>query len=128
MRIRLITAVAAAAATLAYGAEPPSSYADARANWETHKNSTEYQSYVAEFVQFNNHFHLDEKGGCYALGPGPIELMLVITHAGGAEFAIVENALTDVDSPKARCFIKSYRGLQTKPPPYVPFVIQMTMG
>ena len=90
--------------------------------------SVEYQTYASEFVQFNNHFHIDEKDGCYALGKEPIQLMLVITHPGSAEFAVVENVLSDVNSLKARCFIRSYLGLRTKVPPYVPFVLQMSMG
>lgn len=128
MRILLITVAATAVATLAYGADAPRSYAEARANWERHFGSTQYQTYMSEFVQFNNHLHLDEKGGCYALGPEHVELMLVITHAGSSEFGVVQSALTDVDTPKAHCFAKSYLGLQTKVPPYVPFVLQMTMG
>jgi hypothetical protein len=47
--------------------------------------------------------------------------------AARVEFAVIENVLSDSDSPKARCFINSYRGLQTKVPPYVPFVLQMSM-
>jgi hypothetical protein len=128
LRILLITVAATAVATLALGADAPRSYADARANWEKHFGSTQYQTYGSEFVQFNNHLHLDEKGGCYALGPEHVELMLVITNASGSEFAVVENALTDVDTPKARCFVKSYLGLRPKVPPYVPFVLHMTMG
>jgi hypothetical protein len=114
--------------TSAYGVDVPRSYADARGLWEKHMDSAEYKTYVSEFVQFNNHFHIDERNGCYALGKEPIGLMLVITHRGSTEFAVVENVLSDVDSPKGRCFIKSYLGLQTKVPPYVPFILQMAMG
>jgi hypothetical protein len=128
VRIAFIAVVATAVATLAFGADAPRSYADARADWERHFGSTQYQTYMSGFVQFNNHFHIDEKGGCYALGPEHVELMLVITHTSSAEFAVVQSALTDVDTPKARCFVKSYLGLHTKVPPYVPFVLQMTMG
>jgi len=106
----------------------PHSYADARVIWEEHKVTAEYQTYMSEFVQFNNHFHIDERSGCHSLGQEHIGLMLVITHSTSSEFALVENVLSDVDSPKARCFIKAYRGLQAKVPPYVPFVLQMAMG
>jgi hypothetical protein len=88
----------------------------------------EYQTYLSEFVQFNNHFHIDEKGGCYQLGGGKVSLMLVIAHQAGAQYAVVANAFSDVDTPKARCFKKSYDGIQTKAPPYLPFVLQMDMG
>jgi hypothetical protein len=114
--VRVTATVAIVAATLAYGGDVPSSYAGARANWEKHKDSRDYQAYMSEFIQFNNHFHIDERGGCYGWGQGQVGLMLAITHAQGAEFAEVENVLSDVDSEKARCFIKSYRGLRTKVP------------
>jgi hypothetical protein len=128
VRALLGSALTIAIATLAYGADVPRSYADARGVWEKHKDTVEYQTYASEFAQFNNHFHIDEKGGCYALGKGPVGLMLVITHPSNSQYAVVENVLSDVDSPKARCFIKSYLGLPTKVPPYVPFVLQMAMG
>jgi hypothetical protein len=128
VRVLLTVAFAVIAATLAHSADEPSSYSDAQAEWKKHKDSAEYQTYTSEFAQFNNHFHIDERGGCYALGKGQVGLMLVITHADGAEFALVENVLSNVDSPKAHCFIKSYLGLRTKVPPFVPFVLQMSMG
>jgi len=128
VRTLLSSALAGAIAMLAYGADAPGSYADAKANWEKHKDTAEYQTYTSEFVQFNNHFHIDERSGCYALGQGQIGIMLVITHTTGSEFAVVENVLSNADSPKARCFIKAYLGLRTKVPPYVPFVLQMAMG
>jgi hypothetical protein len=128
VRVLLITTVVIAIASVAYGADAPQSYGDARANWDKHKDSPEYQTYASEFAQFNNHFHLDERGGCYALGSGQVGLMLVITRPADSEYAVVENVLAEVDSPKARCFIQSYRGLKTKVPPYAPFVLQMAMG
>lgn len=128
MRVSFSGALTIAIATAAYGADAPRSYVDARGLWEKHKDTVEYQTYASEFAQFNNHFHIDEKDGCYALGKGPVGLMLVITHPTSYQYAVIENVLSDVDSPKARCFMKSYRGLPTKVPPYVPFVLQMAMG
>jgi hypothetical protein len=128
VRALLSSALTIAIATLAYAADAPRSYADARGLWEKHKDTVEYQTYASEFAQFNNHFHIDEKNGCYALGKEPVGLMLVITHASSSQYAVVENVLSDADSPKVRCFIRSYLGLPTKVPPYVPFVLQMAMG
>ena len=128
MRALFSSVLTIVVATSAYGADAPRSYADARGLWEKHKDTAEYQTYASEFAQFSNHFHIDEKDGCYALGKEPVGLMLVITHPGGSQYAVVEDVLSDVDSPKARCFMKSYRGLPTKVPPYVPFVLQMAMG
>jgi hypothetical protein len=113
-------------ATLA--ADSPSSYANAKAMWLKSRNTEGYQNYAAEFSQFNNHFHLDEKDGCYSLAAGPVNLMLVISHPKNSEFAVIERVLSDADNAKARCFEKSYRGVQTKIPPFLPFVLQMSMG
>lgn len=83
---------------------------------------------MVEFAQFNNHFHLDEKDGCYALGKEPVELMLVLTHREGDQFALIDQVLSDVDNAKASCFKKTYRGTRAKIPPFLPFVLQMKMG
>ncbi len=109
-------------------ADTPLSYADAKALWLKSRETVEYQRYAAEFVQFNNHFHLDEKHGCYAIGSGAVDLMLVITHPEDGEFAVIQRVLSNIDNAKARCFQKSYRGVQTKVPPFVPFVLQMGIG
>jgi hypothetical protein len=108
--------------------DSPFSYSDAKKIWDSTKARKEYQDYVAEFAQFNNHLHLDEKDGCYALAKGPVNLMLFITHQGPDEYAVIAQVLTDVDNAKAQCFKKSYRGVHTKTPPFFPFVLQMMMG
>ena len=112
----------------ALAAGPPSSYAEAEAAWKRSRDKRQYQAYAAEFAQFNNHHHLDEKDGCYALSPGPVKLFLVITHSDGGEFALVERVLSNVDNPKTNCFKRTYEGLRTKVPPFLPFVLQMGMG
>ncbi|HKU17963.1 MAG TPA: hypothetical protein VJP80_01700 [Candidatus Saccharimonadales bacterium] len=106
----------------------PQSYSDAKTLWQQHRDTSEYQIYASEFSQFNNHFHLDERGGCYFLAPGSVNLMLVITHQKNNKFAVIEQVFADVDNAKARCFEKSYLGISTKIPPYLPFVLQMGMG
>jgi len=103
-------------------------YKSAKAIWAGKMNTADYQSYVSEFTQFNNHFGLDTKNGCYALSPGPVNLMLVITHRDRAEFAVVEQVVSDVDNAKSQCFKKTYFGIRTKIPPFEPFVLQMSMS
>jgi len=109
-------------------AGPPSSYTEADAAWKRSRDKPQYQRYAAEFTQFNNHFHLDEKDGCFSLSPGPVNLFLVITHSDGGEFALIERVLSNVENPKASCFKRTYEGLRTKVPPFLPFVLQMGMG
>jgi hypothetical protein len=96
--------------------------------WEGSRHRKEYQVYAQEFAQFSNHFRLDEKDGCYALAQGPVELMLVITHDGKSQYAKIDQVLPSVDNAKTACFKKSYGGIQTKVPPYFPFVLQLGMG
>jgi hypothetical protein len=123
--------VGAALALFALGdalaGDSPQSFLEARATWQRNKDKPEYQSYLTEFTQFNNHFHLDEKNGCYALAPGTVNLMLMVSRNEGSEFAVIERVFTDVDNAKARCFEKSYRGVPTKVPPFFPFILQMEM-
>ncbi len=126
-RICLVV-IAALIGNCAAAADLPQRYSEAKAVWNKSKNKPEYQRYVNEFAQFNNHFHLDEKDGCYALAPGPVNLMLVISKPDAGEFAVIERVHADVDNAKARCFIKTYSGVQTKAPPFMPFVLQMSMG
>jgi len=129
MKAIAVAAVAlmASSAIFADDTTPPS-HAAAKAIWLRSRDTKEYQSYAAEFSQFNNHFHLDEKGGCYALASGPVSLMLVISRPQNSEFAVIERVLTDVDNAKTRCFEKSYGGVQVKAPPFFPFVLQLGMG
>ncbi|HEY9030865.1 MAG TPA: hypothetical protein VIM93_05845 [Kangiella sp.] len=102
-------------------------YTDAKQYWERTKDKPEYQSYLAEFIQFNNHFKLDSKDGCSALAEDPVEMMLIITHQDNSKFAVIERVFTSAQNAKARCYEKSYIGVPTKIPPYLPFVIQMNM-
>ena len=127
MKVILGSVLAIIAAGMALADEVPGSYEAAKAIWSRNRESKDYQGYAAEFSQFNNHFHLDEKDGCYALASGSVNLMLVISRPQNSEFAVVERVLADVDNAKARCFEKSYSGVQVKAPPFLPFVLQLGM-
>lgn len=113
---------------LAAAADLRSSFSAAKRIWEQSSVRKDYQSYVVEFSQFNNYFHLDEKAGCHTLGKEPVEIMLLITHRAGQQYADIENVYSSVDSAKARCLEKTYRGLKTKVPPFLPFVLQIGTG
>lgn len=128
MKLRKIFVFVFILATPALAADPPLQYADAKAIWEKSSARKDYQQYSAEFAQFNNHFHLDEKGGCYGLPQGPVNLMLVITPPAGDQFSVIQQVLSDVDNAKSQCFKKTYDGIRTKAPPFFPFVLQMRMG
>ena len=129
MGVRYILALTTvlSAVCLAQGSRPRT-YTEATAVWERAKDASAYQTYASEFAQYNNSLRLDERDGCYALSSDPVDLMLVITQPQGSEYAVVEDVLAKVDSPKARCFQRSYRGIPTKTPPFVPFVLQMSFG
>jgi hypothetical protein len=104
MQTRKVAAFALAFTTASFAADSSRVYSEARGIWDQNKGKAEYQAYAAEFSQFNNHFHLDEKDGCYRLAHGPVELMLILAHAKGDEYAVVKQVLSDVDNLKARCF------------------------
>lgn len=124
--IALLLSLIASGSTLM--ASPESSYSAARKIWQKSKDRSDYQLYADEFAKFNNYYHLDEKDGCYGLGNEPVELMLIITHHDNGKYARIEKVLSNIDTPKAKCFRKSYEGLSTKIPPFLPFVFQMRMG
>jgi hypothetical protein len=128
MRARIAVVITLVFSSVSFAADAPRSYEDAKALWIKSRDTAEYQRYASEFTQFNNHFHLDEKDGCYALASGPVELMLVISHPDSSEFAMIEQVLPDVDNAKARCFEKSYRGVRTKPPPFLPSFFKWGWG
>lgn len=127
MRTFVVGAFLLATAVVAVAGEALS-FAEAKKIWESSSHRKEYQAYAQEFSQLNNHFRLDEKDGCYALVQGPVELMLVITHDGKSQYATIEQVLSNIDNAKSTCFKKSYGGVPTKVPPYLPFVLQMGMG
>jgi hypothetical protein len=129
MQIRIaFIGLALAMSTTVFADASPHSYADAMAIWKHSKDTKAYQKYSSAFVKFNNRYHLDQKDGCYALDPAPVELMLVITRPKHGKLAVVEQVYSDVDNAKATCFKKSYGGVKTKIPPFFPFVLQMGMG
>ena len=82
-------------------------------------------AYLKEFIQFNNAMKLDSKGGCYSRPGGQVKLMLLITHDKGERWASVSQVFSQTDSPKAQCLQRSYRGVPTKVPPVLPFIVQL---
>lgn len=111
----------------ASAADRPETFKEAEALWRSAANDTRYQRYAAEFASFNNHFRLDVKDGCYSLGSEKVTLLLLITHAHNSQFAMVERVFIEGETAKGRCFQRTYERLPTKVPPFLPFVLQMTM-
>lgn len=126
MKIPFAITLLLIAVDIAFADELPRSYADAKVIWENNHKTGVYQKYAEDFAQFNNHFRLDEKDGCYAIAPGPVNLMLVIAYQEKSKFATIDPVFADVDTAKGRCFQKSYRGIPTKIPPFTPFVLHLS--
>lgn len=59
---------------------------------------------------------------------GAVNLLLVIIRPDANSSAVISNAFSDVDNERARCFKRAYIGIKTPAPPYVPFILEMTMG
>ena len=127
MKVSAIGAVALISCGVVVADDSPASYSDADLIWQNSRSRPEYQTYASEFAQFNNHFHLDTKGGCYSLGSGTVNILMVIAHERGREFATITRVFADVGGEKALCFERTYRNLQTKVPPFSPFVLRLTM-
>ena len=127
MMRRIVGVFASAICAFATAAEVPGTFADARAIWESSRENAQYQSYLSEFTQYSNSLRLDERNGCYSLVPGPVTLMLVVARADADGFATIERVFYDVDNAKSRCFERSYTGVRTKLPPFLPFVLQVRM-
>jgi len=124
---RIVGVLALAICGVATGAEVPGSFADARAIWQSSRENAEYQNYVDQFTQYSNSLRLDERNGCHSLAAGTVTLMLVVARADADGFATIERVFYDVDNAKARCFERSYAGVRTKVPPFLPFVLQVRM-
>ena len=123
-----LTAVfALATCGVAVATDAPESYKDAKAIWQKSRGMIEYQAYAAEFSQLNNAFRIDERDGCYSLAPGPVNLMLLVSPADTKGVATIERVFYDTDNAKARCFARSYDGVPTRAPPFLPFVLQLSM-
>lgn len=93
---------------------------EAQVLFEKDKEKPEFQKYLGGFADWNNANKLDTRGDCYRLGLETVTLFLVIGSSG-----IIEQVLTELESPKAACFVKSYLGQQWKKPPYSPILMRM---
>ncbi len=90
--------------------------------WETTKDREQYQSYAQAFAQWNNHFQLDTRNGCYAKGKEPLTILLVISDK-----AEIGPVMSSVGGEKAECFRLTYLGLKVGAPPFSPLVIRLNI-
>jgi hypothetical protein len=117
----ILTLMLSAFAVTAFSETSSESFEGLSVSWLENKDSPEFQKYLGEFIQWSNYYKLDSKNDCYAKSAGSVTLMLSVNKVGK-----IERVLSDVDNEKALCLQASYRGLNIKPPPYSPLVIQMT--
>lgn len=125
--IATFAAVLALTTSTANAADAPWSFEGVKSLWEKNRESQEYRQYAGEFMQYVNYYHIDKKGDCYALAPGPVELFLVIAKSDDDKFAEVQHVLTSADNEKSRCFQKAYLGLRVRVPPFLPYPLQLEM-
>ena len=124
---RVLTVPILIACGIASADDPPQSYKDAEQVWQKSRAKPEYQAYATDFAALSNAFHIDERGGCYSLGAGPVNLMLLVSQADAKGVSTIERVFYDTNNAKARCFSNSYLGLPAKQPPFLPFVLQLRM-
>jgi len=101
------------------------SYSEAEQHWQENKETSAYRTYASEFIKYSQAHRMDTNLGCYDLGSEPVKQYLIIKLGNSRKFALVEDVVSKVDTPKSRCFIDSYKGVQVKTPPYLPFILQM---
>jgi len=100
-------------------------YNEAEQHWRENKETTAYQAYAAEFVKYSKAHRLDTNLGCSDLGSETVRQYLIINFGNAKKYAFVKDVVSNFNTPKSRCFIDSYKGMQVQKPPYLPFVLQM---
>lgn len=122
-KLRVVGCVLAMLGPLSAPFADEMTYAEADALAAESQAKEGYSEYVGEFVQFNNSYRIDERGGCYRVDGGSVTILIIITND-----SLVRSVLTDEVSEKAKCWLDTYEGIKVKSPPFSPFVIKMTMG
>ena len=100
-------------------------YTEAEQHWLDNKETSAYQAYAAEFVKYSHAHQLDTRLRCDDLGNETIRQYLIMNLGNSKKYSFVKDVVSNVDTPKSRCFIDSYKGMQVQKPPYLPFVLQM---
>lgn len=100
-------------------------YNEAEQHWQENKETSAYQIYATGFVKYSKANRLDTNMGCYDLGGEKVRQFLIINPGNAKKYAFVKEVVSNVNTPKSRCFIDSYKGIQVKKPPYFPFVLLM---
>ncbi len=100
-------------------------YNEAEQHWRENKETSVYQAYATKFMKYSKAHRLDSNLGCSKLGSEIVRQYLIINHGNSKKYAFVKDVVSNFDTPKSRCFIDSYNGMQVQKPPYLPFVLQM---
>jgi hypothetical protein len=74
------------------------------------------EDYENTWNNFNNAHKLDERDGCFARSEGSIQQILVLDSSGK-----VVQYVSDLDTPRSRCFRSTYLGIQFPKPPISPY-------
>lgn len=108
------------------GSGPYSSFYEAQKAWTTLHKTPNYKAYYQSFLRKNESLRLEKLGNCYNIpNPShhPIQMMLVITHEENQDSGMITQALPNIDSARADCFIDSYVGVKMPIPPITPYVL-----
>jgi hypothetical protein len=103
------------------------SYAEAELRWRQSTALPGYKAFSEQFLKMNDASHFAQKSGCLAKEGGPVQMILVLGKLERKPLIIIQDTFTDVSNPKAKCLAKLYRGLQTNIPPYMPFLVPLSI-
>lgn len=103
------------------------SYADAEQRWRLSTSLPGYKAFSDQFLKMNDASHFEQKSGCLAKQGGAVQLLLVLGKVPHKPLIVIQDVFTDVSGPKAKCLANAYHGLQTNIPPYMPFLVALSV-
>lgn len=79
-------------------------------------------AYAEAWANFNNEHGLDERDGCYFKAEGELTQILEIDASGK-----VVGYFADKDNGRARCWERTYLGVEFPKPPFAPYWHKLVM-
>ena len=122
--IRTMILAAALAVVPPVSAQTATGFEQANTRAEAQKSSQPdaTSEYADVWANFNNQHDLDERDGCYFKAEGELIQILEIDRSGK-----VVGYFADKDNARARCWERTYLGVEFPPPPFAPYWQKLVM-
>src|SRR5690606_11790093 len=115
-RLLICFVLVAAGCTTILQPIPTLSFAEAYRAVENLPPDSYIDEYEYSWNDFNNSRQLDQRDGCCEKSEEPIQQVLVLDSSG-----TVVQYVSDVDTPRSRCFRNTYMGVKFPKPPIAPY-------